>query len=191
MSTMNSPMNTPITISMTECVVITETWEKSLEFLNNCNCCERHRIDKPTNDSKWYDRGSPRRNLNRYQNVVNRDWRAYVKYCIPCNCNCRHNSREIVRKYRKYKIAKCPIREELILKFKSIVENTTECSICFNDLKKKVTTTLNMCGHTFCKTCITKWFGFNDCIECPLCRTLCWSNTLHLGTWNQTCKVYI
>jgi len=183
-------MNINISLTPSECVVINETWEKALDFLNDCNCCERHRIDKPKKDIKWFDRGCPRKNLNSVQLNLNRDWRDYVKYCFPCNCTCRTLAREISREFRKYKIERCPVREELHIKFKTIIDNTTECSICFNDFKKIVVTTLNMCGHTFCKKCVSKCFGVKDCIECPLCRTTCWSNTLHIGTWNQRCKVF-
>ena len=178
-------------ISESECIVINKSWENELDFLNTCNCCARHALDKPKKDKPWYDRGSPKRNLDKYQACSHYDWRAYIKYCMPCNCSCRTRARDISRKYRKYKIEKCQVMEELLLKFKTIFENTSECSICLKDFKKQALTTLNMCGHTFCKKCITKWFGFKDCIECPLCRTLCWSNTLHIGTWNQKCKVYI
>jgi hypothetical protein len=178
-------------LTSTECVIINETWEKALDFLNNCTCCERHGIDRPKRDIKWYDRGSPKKNLNKHQYKTNLDWRIYVKYCFPCECTCRSLAREISRKSRKFEIERCPVREDLYSKFKNIIDNTFECSICFNDFKTIPITTLNMCGHTFCKKCIKKWFGFNDCIECPLCRTLCWSNTLHIGTWNQKCRVYV
>jgi hypothetical protein len=180
-----------ILLSPTECVAINKTWENALDFLNNCNCCERHKNDRAKKNVKWYDRGSPKKNLNKHQYKTHLDWRNYVKYCLPCNCTCRYLARQISREFRTYKTEKCPIREELLVNFKSIIDNTTECPICYTDFKTNVITTLNMCGHSFCKKCITKWFGVNDCIECPMCRTMCWSNTLHIGTWNQMCTVYI
>jgi len=175
-----------------ECVSNYNTWENSLDFLNKCNCCERHKVDKPTKDKKWYDRGVSKKNLTYNQFLDYNNWRIYVKYCLPCDCNCRTLAREIVREYKTCVMEECPVREELNLKYKSIIENTTECSICFSELNKKILiTTLDQCGHTFCKRCVTKWFGDNGHIECPLCRTISWSNTLHTGTWNQICKVYI
>jgi len=99
-----------------ECVLINETWENALDTLNMCNCCERHKIDRPTKDKKWYDRGSPNRNLNRNQVWYQKDWRMYIKYCMPCDCTCRYLAREITRVFRKYKIEKCPVREELYSK---------------------------------------------------------------------------
>jgi hypothetical protein len=179
-------------MNLVECVRIHKSWENALEFLNECKCCERHKIDKPKKDKKWYDRGSPKKNLNYYQLSDHRDWRNYIKYCMPCECNCRNLAREIVREYKIPIKERCPVRDELHFKFKSIIENTIECSICFSDFNNcKLITTLDQCGHTFCKSCITKWFGNNGQVECPLCRTISWSNTLHTGTWNQICEVYI
>ena len=180
-----------LNLSASQCVIINETWENALDVLNKCNCCVMHTIDKPSKDKKWYDRGTPNKNLNKIQLWYHKDWREYVKYCMPCNCTCRNLAREITREFRKYKNERCPVREELRVKFEPIIYSTTECSICFNDFKTIPITTLNMCGHTFCKKCIKKWFGLNVCIECPMCRTLCWSNTLHIGTWNQKCRVYL
>ncbi len=179
-------------MNLVECVRIHKSWENALEFLNECKCCERHKIDKPKKDKKWYDRGSPKKNLNYDQLSDHRDWRIYIKYCMPCDCNCRNLAREIVREYKIPIKERCPVRDELHFKFKSIIENTIECSICFSDFNNcKLITTLDQCGHTFCKSCITKWFGNNGHVECPLCRTISWSNTLHTGTWNQICEVYI
>jgi hypothetical protein len=167
-----------------------DTYEDILDLLNECSCCERHKIDRPKKDKKWYDRGNPKKNLTDNQYFCHRDWRIYVKYCMPCDCKCRSLSRDIVRECKIYKKEKCPIREELYLKYKSIIENTTECSICFSEFTDVIVTTLDQCGHTFCKKCIKRWFGENGHVECPLCRTISWSNTLHTGTWNQVCKVY-
>ena len=178
-------------MSPLECVLINESWENALDILNTCNCCERHKIDRPTKDKKWYDRGLPNRNLNRNQVWYRKDWRMYIKYCMPCNCTCRYLAREITRVFRKYKNEKCPVREELYSKFGKIIDNATECSICLSDIDNLCVTTLNFCGHTFCKKCITKWFGNKQLIECPICRVTCWSDTLHNGTWNQRCKVYL
>jgi hypothetical protein len=184
--------NISASASASECVLINGTWEIALDILNKCNCCKRHSIDKPKKDKKWYDRGSPTRNLNKNQVFDHRDWRMYIKYCMPCDCTCRYLSREISRNFRISKIERCPVREELRLNFENIIENTSECSICLNEFGKKcVITTLNLCGHTFCKKCISKVFSNRQLIECPLCRTTCWSNTLHIGTWNQKCKVYL
>jgi len=179
-------------MNLVECVRIHKSWENALEFLNECKCCERHKIDKPKKDKKWYDRGSPKKNLNYDQLSDHRYWRIYIKYCMPCDCNCRNLAREIVREYKIPIKERCPVRDELHFKFKSIIENTIECSICFSDFNNcTLITTLDQCGHTFCKSCITKWFGNNGHVECPLCRTISWSNTLHTGTWNQICEVYI
>ena len=164
--------------------------ESFLDILSECNCCERHKIDKPKKNTKWYCRDDPKEILTTDQLKDHKSWRAYVKYCFPCECKCRQFARDIVRECKMYKMEKCPVREEIHLKYKSIIENTTECSICFSKFNEVVVTTLDQCGHTFCKDCITKWFDNDQCIECPMCRTISWSNTLYTGTWNQVCKVY-
>jgi hypothetical protein len=170
-----------------------QTWENTLDFLNACNCCERHKVDMPTRYNKWYDRGDPRRNLDNKKFLEHSNWRAYIKYCFPCSCNCRQLARTISRDFRKCKRERCSVRDELKKKYHSIIENTTECPICFRDFRvfdKIYITTLDLCGHTYCKKCISKWFGNKQSIECPICRTTNWSNTLHIGTWNQFCDVY-
>jgi hypothetical protein len=179
-------------MSAEECVLIHGSVENTLNFLNECNCCNRHAIDRPKNNKKWYDRCDANVNLTKSQLRAHRDWRAYVKWCMPCGCKCRQLAREICRNFKKSEKERCPVREELLDKFRFIIENTNECSIClvaFND--DTVYTTLNLCGHTFCKKCITKWFNCGDCVECPLCRVTSWSETLHIGTWNNLCNVYI
>jgi hypothetical protein len=40
-----------------------DTYEDILDLLNECSCCERHKIDRPKKDKKWYDRGNPKKNL--------------------------------------------------------------------------------------------------------------------------------
>ena len=44
-----------------------------------------------------------------------------------------------------------------------------ECSICYSDIKKKITLD---CDHSFCKECIFTWICKckNNKLSCPLCR---------------------
>jgi hypothetical protein len=39
-------------------------FEDVLDLLNECNCCERHKIDKPKKDKKWYDRCDSKKKFN-------------------------------------------------------------------------------------------------------------------------------
>lgn len=55
----------------------------SLEFnsLISCNCCDRHKINRPTHITKLYERRP------RYKNKID-----YI-----CECTCRQRSRQICR----------------------------------------------------------------------------------------------
>ena len=39
--------------------------ESFLDILSECNCCERHKIDKPKKNTKWYCRDDPKEILTR------------------------------------------------------------------------------------------------------------------------------
>lgn len=55
--------------------------QEKLERVVNCNCCERHQINKPRVLAPWVD--TP---LNNSQS-----------HLYHCNCNCRHLARFICR----------------------------------------------------------------------------------------------
>jgi len=53
----------------------------------------------------------------------------------------------------------------------SLLHNSDICSICHDNFKlNEFKRQLNLCGHTFHKKCIDKWFISNKNLECPLCR---------------------
>lgn len=58
------------------------TYQDKIDFLYRCNCCERHRINKPFIFFKWVDTPF---NFN--------------KPSYNCKCNCRHISRFICRQF--------------------------------------------------------------------------------------------
>ena len=57
------------------------TYQDKLNFLNMCNCCERHKINKPFVFTFWNE--TPFNNTHNYN----------------CDCDCRHVSRFICRLY--------------------------------------------------------------------------------------------
>lgn len=56
------------------------TFQDKLNHLANCNCCERHQLNKPILFVHWYDTSFSNNQLNN-----------------PCTCNCRHIARFICR----------------------------------------------------------------------------------------------
>lgn len=56
-----------------------ETWEEKIDTLNNCRCCEKHQINKPSSFGVWYELP--------FHHNQDRD----------CECNCRHMARHICR----------------------------------------------------------------------------------------------
>ena len=56
------------------------SYQDKLDNLANCNCCERHQINKPTLFVLWHD--TP---VNFHQDIY------------PCMCKCRHVARFICR----------------------------------------------------------------------------------------------
>lgn len=48
--------------------------------------------------------------------------------------------------------------------------DTTECSICLMDYKRKEKLRQLTCQHTFHKRCVDRWF-LKGSVSCPLCRT--------------------
>lgn len=60
-----------------------ETWEEKLDTLNRCDCCERHKKDKPSIISPWKDTPLTRTRLSHHE----------------CHCECRHLARFICRQF--------------------------------------------------------------------------------------------
>ena len=58
--------------------------EEVVETFSNCECCERHKINRPKSLQPWIN--TP------FQNCGEIDY--------PCKCNCRHVSRFICRAFR-------------------------------------------------------------------------------------------
>ena len=54
---------------------------EKLQFVVNCNCCERHQINKPQVLAPW----------------VETPWNNTPSDLYPCNCDCRHLARFICR----------------------------------------------------------------------------------------------
>lgn len=59
--------------------VIGDTYQDKLNTLSLCNCCERHRNNRPSGFSHWLDLPQSNQQKN------------------GCNCNCRHIARWICR----------------------------------------------------------------------------------------------
>lgn len=62
-----------------------DSYQDKLNHLANCNCCERHQVNKPTVFSAWVD---TRFHDNRLTH--------------RCTCNCRHVARLICRQVDDY-----------------------------------------------------------------------------------------
>tara|TARA_Y100000992_G_C21191487_1_gene455810 strand:- start:86 stop:391 length:306 start_codon:yes stop_codon:yes gene_type:complete len=56
-----------------------KSWQDKIDTLNKCNCCERHKINRPSTFTVWYE--LPFHNTQH----------------IDCKCNCRHMARHICR----------------------------------------------------------------------------------------------
>ena len=59
------------------------TCQEKIIYLTNCNCCDRHQINKPKIFAPWHECAS--------SGMMLRD--EYVK----CECKCRHMARIICR----------------------------------------------------------------------------------------------
>jgi hypothetical protein len=69
------------------------TPQENLNILNNCNCCDKHKINKPKFLVKWVE--LPDNNgINTL--TSNTDSQTGELYC---KCDCRHLCRFICRKY--------------------------------------------------------------------------------------------
>jgi len=62
------------------------SYQDKLNHLSECNCCERHKTNRPTTFIPWYE--IPRTNY------------GYFNY--SCSCECRHISRYICRQADGY-----------------------------------------------------------------------------------------
>ena len=60
-----------------------DTMEAKLTTLNQCNCCDRHQMDKPSTYVSWCD--------------TENNMTMWYDYIIQCDCNCRHMARWICR----------------------------------------------------------------------------------------------
>lgn len=58
--------------------------------------------------------------------------------------------------------------EDNIRNVKNRIQNTTECSICYSDIRNK--TVVPCCNNSFCLSCITTWVTTSP--SCPLCKQL-------------------
>jgi len=61
------------------------SYQDKLNHLANCNCCERHQLNKPTVFAAWHE--TPSHN-------------THATY--TCVCNCRHLARFICRQADEY-----------------------------------------------------------------------------------------
>jgi len=57
-----------------------DSFQDKLNHLANCDCCERHQVNKPTVFAAWHE--TPRQ---------------HHQGTHPCMCNCRHVARFICR----------------------------------------------------------------------------------------------
>lgn len=62
-----------------------------LDKLAQCNCCQKHQINKPTLYTKWIDTSS---NNGLFPETSNTNPSTGKLYC---KCDCRHNARWICR----------------------------------------------------------------------------------------------
>ena len=60
-----------------------ETWQEKLDTLNMCDCCERHKKDKPSIISPWKDTPFT------FTHLLEHD----------CDCDCRHIARFMCRQF--------------------------------------------------------------------------------------------
>ena len=58
------------------------TWIKKLNKLNECNCCLKHQIRKPSELEPW---------------VEVQPYEKQLQFTQKCKCNCRHTARFICR----------------------------------------------------------------------------------------------
>ena len=57
--------------------------ESKLAILNQCNCCDRHKTNRPNTFAPWYE-------------CESNQMMSHESY-IQCECNCRHMARWICR----------------------------------------------------------------------------------------------
>ena len=66
------------------------TYQDKLNLLNKCNCCKRHKINKPSVFSLWDESAS---------NYTPQILSTFTDDDVYCSCTCRHVSRMICRQY--------------------------------------------------------------------------------------------
>lgn len=64
------------------CIPTRDYYERLIKELNECKCCERHQINKPTQLENWLE-------IEKEQ---------FAQY-YDCDCDCRHRARWICRNY--------------------------------------------------------------------------------------------
>ena len=65
---------------------------------------------------------------------------------------------------QELKVRRC---EENIRNVKDRIQNATECSICYSEIRNK--TVVPCCNNSFCLSCITTWVAASH-PSCPLCK---------------------
>lgn len=78
--------------------------------------------------------------------------------------SCLNRSRYTTTDNKHY----CKIHWKQLVGTPSLVEDTIDCSICYETTNNKGSVR-TICNHVFCKKCFQKWTRTHD--SCPLCRT--------------------
>ena len=59
-------------------------YQEKLDYLNKCNCCEKHKINRPNRFSPWIELP------------------FHYTQTLTCACDCRHMARFICRQHPDY-----------------------------------------------------------------------------------------
>ena len=62
----------------------------AVAILNQCNCCERHKVDKPYKYELWSEK-------NYADGATVKDGSVQARNIQDCSCDCRHLSRWLCR----------------------------------------------------------------------------------------------
>lgn len=60
-----------------------KTYQEKLDTLNKCECCERHKKNKPSTFSTWIE--------------LDFKFKDNTEFNVNCKCDCRHVARHICR----------------------------------------------------------------------------------------------
>ena len=69
------------------------TPENELIKLKNCNCCNKHKLNKPTELVTWIE-------LPMNHNLGTQNSNKNYDNTLICKCDCRHKARWICRTYK-------------------------------------------------------------------------------------------